>query len=370
MKILIFNWRCTKHPNAGGAEKATFEIAKRWVNWGHEVQLVCGNFEGGAKYDNIDGIKVCRTGGKYSVYPKSAFEYYRNGYSRFDVIVDEINNIPYLTPLFIAKPIVVFIHQIGANMLFEELPYVQAKSWSIIERYLLRLYKNRQIVTSQSTKQDLLQIGLPAQNIHIINYGVNHNLYKPGDIKSPYPHILFFGRLKRFKGVHLIIKAMKKINQQYPKAVLSIVGTGDSDYLQELKQLRTKLNLEDNVVFHELGFRGSAADKVKLLQSAWVSVFPSAREGFGLVVVEANACGTPTIAADVPGLRDTVRDNETGFLVPREVDSLAKSITYVLNDDQLRLKMSTKALAWSKQFDWDITAKDMLDVLQSACKKC
>jgi glycosyltransferase involved in cell wall biosynthesis len=282
------------------------------------------------------------------------------------VIIDEINNIPFLTPLYAKEPVVAFIHQLGANLLFEELPYPQAKSWALMEPLVLRLYKDRQIITSQSTKEDLLKIGLPERNIHVINYGVNHSIYTPGRSKSSFPHVLFLGRLKRFKGVHLLIEAMKQVVIEVPDAKLSIVGKGDAKYVDELKTLKDKLNLNENVVFYELGFSDSLAQKVQLMQEAWVSVFPSAREGFGLVVVEANACGTPTIATDVPGLRDTVKDCDTGILVLRNVDSLAKSITRLLKDDELRGKMSKSAFEWSQQFNWDQTASKMLHVLKIA----
>ena len=366
LRILILNWRCIKHPQAGGAEKATFEIARRWVKWGHEVHLICGNFKGGQKQDEIDGIKVFRIGGKYSVYPKSIIHYYQSYYKKFDVVIEEINNIPFLTPLYVKEPIVLFLHQIGANMLFEELPYVQAKSWAMLEPSMLRMYRNRQIITSQSTKEDLLQMGIPEQNINVINYGVDHEIYTPCRAKSLFPQILFFGRLKKFKGVHFLIEAMKQVLVVVPNARLSIVGKGDEDYMNELKKLTAKLELEKSVVFHELGFSDSTIEKVQLMQEAWVMGFPSAREGFGLVVVEANACGTPTVSTNVPGLRDTVKDYETGILVPRNVESLAKSIILLLTDHELRVKMSKSAFDWSLQFNWDQTAKNMLKVVYEA----
>lgn len=366
LKVLIFNWRDTAHPQAGGAERATHEIARRWVQQGHKVQIICGNFRGGKKTDSIGGIDICRVGGRYSLYPQALFHYYHDRFQgKYDVIIDEINNIPFLTPLYVREPVVAFIHQIGANMLFEELPFIQAKSWAMLEPFLLRLYRDKQVITSESSREDLLRIGIVENNIHVINYGVDHDIYVPGMKKSDFPHVLYFGRLKRFKGVHLLVEAMKQVTAEIPEAKLSVVGTGDAQYLNELKTMTDRLNLNKNITFYELGFGDCLAKKVELMQESWVSVVPSAREGFGLVVVEANACGTPTIAANVPGLRDTVRNYETGILSDRDTDSLAKSIKYLLTHDDVRYDMSKKALDWSRHFDWDRTAEKTMGILKS-----
>jgi glycosyltransferase involved in cell wall biosynthesis len=370
LKILIFNWRCPKHPQAGGAEKATYEIARRWVQQGHKVQLISGGFIGGSKYDNIDGISITRLGGKYSVYVKSIFYYFRRLKGKYDVVIDEINTLPFFTPLYVREPHVAFIHQLAANVLFEELPSAQAKFLSFMEPHILRLYSSTPLITSHCTKDDLVQIGIAECNLHVINYGVDHNIYKPGTKKSSYPHVFYLGRLKKFKGVHLLIKAMAQVVKEIPDAKLSIVGSGDTDYEAELKQLIDDLNLSKNVVFFEFGLGDSLLQKVQIMQEAWVLVFPSAREGFGLVVVEANSCGTPTIATDVPGLRETVSDHDTGFLVSRNVDALAASLKQVLSNDALRARLSERSLEWSMQFDWNKTADNMLKVLESTINSC
>jgi glycosyltransferase involved in cell wall biosynthesis len=365
LKILLFNWRCPKHPQAGGAEKATYEIARRWVRWGHQVQWVSGGFSGGQKYDNIDGVRVTRLGSKYSVYPQAISYYFTALRGKYDVVIDEINTIPFLTPFYVREPHVAFIHQLAANVLYEELPSRQARVLSFLEPHILRLYRNTPIFTSQSTKADLLRLGIAERNLHVINYGVDHDIYQPGKTKSSYPHVFYLGRLKRFKGVHLIIEAMGQVVKEIPEARLSIVGNGDAKYRNDLKQLSVKLNLTNHIFFHEFGLGDSLAQKVQIMQKAWVLVFPSAREGFGLVAVEANACGTPTIATNVPGLRETVRDQDTGILVERNVDALAKSIKQVLGDFELRNRISKRAFEWSLQFNWDRTAEKMLRVLES-----
>ena len=364
LNILLFNWRCPKHPQAGGAEKATYEIARRWVQWGHKVHWISGGFPGGQMFDNIDGIRITRIGGKYSLYPQAILHYIMTLRGKYDVIIDEINTIPFLTPLYMREPHVTFIHQLAANVLFDELPPAQAAVLSFLEPHVLRLYRNTPIFTSQSTKEDLLKFGIAEKNLHVVNYGVDHDVYHLGKSKSPYPHVFYLGRMKRFKGVHLLIEAMAQVVKEIPDAKLSIVGNGDPEYQNLLKQLSTKLNLTKNINFCEFGLGDSLRQKVQIMQEAWVLVFPSSREGFGLVVVEANACGTPTIATDVPGLRETVRNNDTGIIVNRDVDALAKSIKLVLKDKELREKLSKRAFECSMEFSWDTTAEKMLIVLE------
>jgi glycosyltransferase involved in cell wall biosynthesis len=367
LNILIFNWRCPKHPQAGGAEKVTYEVARRWVRWGHGIHLVCGNYPGGMKRDNIDGIEVTRLGGKYSLYPLAALHYLRKLRGKYDVIIDEINTVPFFTPQYVKEPKVAFIHQLAAEILYDELPWVQAKFWQFMEPRVLRLYGNVPVITvSQSTKEDLVKVGLPEENLHVITEGLDHDLYKPGGDKETNPHILYVGRLKRFKGVHFLIEAMRRVVQVLPSSKLSIVGRGEPEYERELKQLTKDLNLEDSVTFH--GYV-SEEEKIRRMQEAHVLVLPSQREGFGLVVIEANACGTPVVATHALGLRDSIIDGETGLLVPYEdVEALANAIIRVLSDEGLREELSRNAIEWAGRFSWEKTAEEFLKVAEGAVK--
>lgn len=363
LNILIFNWRDPKHPQAGGAEKVTYELAKRFTEWGCHVQLLCGNYPNGQKHDNIDGIKITRLGGKYSLYSLAAVYYQRKLRGKYDVIIDEINTVPFFTPLYVKEPKLAFIHQLAAEILFEELPLVQAKFWAFMEPWVLRLYKDTSIITvSESTKEDLIRIGIPPSNIYKITEGLDHGVYVPCGEKSSYPHVLFVGRIKRFKGIHHLIKAMKLIVEKLPNARLSIVGRGDLEYWVELKWLTKALKLENNVVFH--GYV-SEEEKIKLMQHAHALVLPSQREGFGLVVIEANACGTAAIATDVPGLRDAVAKDETGIFVPYgNIRALTAAVERMLTDEELRERLSRNAVKWAKRFSWDRTATEALSVIR------
>jgi len=359
LKIFIFNWRCWLHPSAGGAEVVTREVARRLASQGHEVHLVCANYWGGKRHDRIYDVEITRLGGAITLYPMAAIYYQGKLRGRFDVVVDEINTVPFFTPLYVKEPKVVLIHQLAAEILFEELSWARAKFWSIMEPWALRLYKNQPLLTvSQSTKKDLTNLGIPGRNIRVIHEGLDHNLYRPGRGKSSYPHVIYIGRIKQFKGIHFIVEAMKHVVKILPNAKLSIAGRGDIKYEAKLRELAKNLKLEKNVEFH--GYL-TEERKIRLLQEAHILAMASTREGFGLSVIEANACGTPSVVTDVPGLRDSVIKDETGIIVPYgNTLALGNAIVDLLSNNELRERLSQNAITWAKQFDWDKTTSEVL----------
>jgi len=365
LEILLFNWRDWTHPAAGGAEKATYEICKRLVRYGSRVHMVVGSYPNCEPEIEIDGMTISRVGGKYGVYPRSAMKYYFDLRGRYDAIVDEINTIPFFTPLYAKEPVVAFIHQLAADVLYEQLPWPQATLWACLEPKVIRLYERSLIVTSRSTKQDLVKLGIPEARVRTIDYGVDRRTYRPGK-KADFPSILYVGRIKRFKGIHFLLDAMEGVLRYTPEARLTIIGTGDEDYVRELKRQARSIS-ESKIIFFEYGFDEYLEHKVRALQEAWVLAFPSIREGFGLSVAEANACGTPAVVFDSPGLRETVIHGKTGLIVPqRDVEALSTAIIEIIRNPALRSKLSEEALNWSRNFDWDVSAKTMYDVLNEA----
>jgi glycosyltransferase involved in cell wall biosynthesis len=221
-------------------------------------------------------------------------------------------------------------------------------------------YSNISFITvSPSTKKDLSKLGIPKENIAIIYNGLDHKKYKPGK-KSKFPHIIYLGRLEKSKRVDLLIKGITYILQELPNVKLSIVGTGKNE--NKLRQLVRKLRLDKNVKFY--GYVRESK-KIKLLQNAWILVSPSIREGWGLSVLEANACGTPAIAFNVPGLRDSIKDKKTGILIKNQNEyELAKAMLRIITNKKLRYRLSKNSIKWSKKFNWDFTAEKILSILR------
>jgi glycosyltransferase involved in cell wall biosynthesis len=359
MKILIFNWRDLKNPEGGGAEVFTHENAKRWVKKGHEVTLFSSLFEGGKKREIIDGVNIIRDGNKLTVY-KKAKQQYKNVFSRenFNIVIDEINTRPFFTRRFVKRgeTIVALIHQLAQEFWYYETPLPVAFIGShFLEKYWLRNYRDIPTITvSNSTKEDLMKLGF--QDISVVSEGISFAPLSQMPVKEENPTIIFVGRLKKAKRPDHLVKAFDSIVHQIPRAQLWIVGDG---YLRK--------DLE-NIASERVTFFGyvSEQEKIDLLSRAWVLVNPSVREGWGINIIEANACGTPCIAYDIHGLRDSIVDGKTGRLVKElaDIDALALTILDFLKNVKLREQFSNNALEWSKKFNWDRGAMEFLNALE------
>lgn len=355
LNILWVNHRDPKNPFAGGAEVRIHEIGKRLVQNGHSVKLVCERWPGSKKTEFLDGIEVVRTGNKYSIHFQVPFLVRKfSG----DVVIDDVAHaFPWISQFFTHKSVVGQVHHVHQNALAFELNPVVAKTVAISEK-AIKYYK-AVIVVSESTKQALINLGVQKDRMRVIPNGIDTDFYKPM-AKSPSPTIIWVGRVKRYKRVDHVLLAFSIVEKQLPEAKLIIVGTGD--YLENIKSLAKKLRLK-NVFFS--GFVDEKT-KVMLMASAWVIVSSSVVEGWGMTITEGAACGTPAVAYDVAGLRDSISNNETGLLVSDgNIGALAQNLLRVLQDTQLRVNLCNNALKRTEQFSWDKIAKDFSDFLES-----
>ncbi|TRZ49436.1 MAG: glycosyltransferase family 1 protein [Dehalococcoidia bacterium] len=364
LKILVMNWRDITNPGAGGAEVHIHEVAKRWVKRGHEVTLLCGRYDGSEEDDEIDGVEIIRRGGPYTVYLHAMKEYLWNLRKRsYDIVIDDINGVPFFTPIYVKRPKIAIMHHLVKDIFFKELPLHKAVLGYVAEKTIRLIYRDTPfIAVSESTKEDLMKFGIPKENINVIYNGVDHEVYKPSlHSKSPNPHVVYIGRLKQYKNLAHLLRAMKIVvnTKQLNDVKLTIAGRGD---FEELKKAVAELGISRYV---ELLGEVNDNKKVELFDRAWVYVTTSSREGWGLTVIEANACGTPAVAYNVPGLRDSIIDGETGLLVPYgDLEALAKAVIKVLTDDGMRKKMSINAMKWARRFDWNRTAEEVMKVLE------
>lgn len=356
MKFLVINWRDIKNPEAGGAEIHLHEIFKRIAKDGHQITLVTSKYKGCKKEENIDGIRVIRVGTKFTFFT-SVFFYYIAKLRHYDFgfVVDDISKIPIFSPLYVRKPLIAIIHHIHGKTLFKELPFYIAIFASLCERLIPLIYRKTPIITvSESTKKELILKGLPKNNIEIIYNGINHNLFKPGT-KSEKPLIIYVGRVKRYKQLEDLIKAFKIIKDNGKNIELIIAGKGD--HHKELEELVKKLNIDSNSV--KIYRNITEQQKIDILQKGWIYVTTSIKEGWGLSIIEANACGTPAIAYKTPGLQDSIKNGQTGFLVKYgDIRELANTIERVLSSTELRKKLMHNTTAWAKNFDWNKSSKN------------
>jgi cellulose synthase/poly-beta-1,6-N-acetylglucosamine synthase-like glycosyltransferase/glycosyltransferase involved in cell wall biosynthesis/O-antigen/teichoic acid export membrane protein len=359
LNILIFNWRDKRHVWSGGAEVYLHELAKRWVVMGHSVTLFCGNDGYCPRQETVDGIKIIRRGGFYTVFLWAALYYMLKFRGRFDEIIDSENGIPFFAPLYAKEKVFLLIHHVHQDVFRMKLhPPLSWIGKSLEKHFVPMIYKNTEVITvSPSSKADILEHKLTKKEPNVIYNGVDLEVYKPGR-KSARPSILYLGRLSKQKSLSVLIKSAKKIVRNVPDVQITIAGDGVDR--KRLIKLTKSLHLE-NVI----NFTGKVTEKekVKLYQKAWVFVNPSLMEGWGITTIEANACGTPVVASNVAGLRDAVHNPHSGLLVPYgNVDEFANSISLLIKNGAIRKRMSSEAITWAKKFSWDKSATDTLNL--------
>lgn len=362
-RVLVLNERDLRHPSAGGAEIHVFEVFGRLAQRGYAVTQAASGFPGGARSERVDGIDVERLGPLAVYYPRAAWMCARETRrGTFDVVVECLNKVPFYSPVYSRAPVLALCHHLFGEVAFQQVAWPIAATVWTLERLVPILYRDRPFVAiSESSRRDLVERGLPADSIRVSHCGIHFSGVEVQLEKARPLRVAYVGRLEPYKRVELMLRAMARLADRFPEAEILVIGRGSS-----------RPSLE--ALSHELGlgartrFTGFVSDEERdgLLSGCRVCVCPSEKEGWGLTVIESNGVGTPVVATDAPGLRDSVRHGITGFLVPGDVESFARSIGELLGDDELALGMSREALAWSKRFDWDRAASEMADALEDA----
>jgi glycosyltransferase involved in cell wall biosynthesis len=366
MRILVINHRDIRNPRAGGLEEVVHQTARYWAAWGHQVDLLCAGYDGAAREETIDGIRVLRGPNEYVFNWWAPFKTRALGPRQYNVILEYISKVPCFIPAFVSgAPTAVMIPHLFGKTAFAELNWCMAAYAYGLEQPIPCVYRHCLFwALSKTTAEDLHRRGIPPERTEIIYPGFNEELLKPHPLvaKTPFPSLVYIGRLKRYKRVDLIINATAELRAKFPDIHFFVVGTGDHE--RELRRQAASLGLETAVEF--CGFV-SETRKKELLQMAWAGAQTSTIEGWGLGVIEAGACGTPTVASDSPGLRESVRDGETGILVPHgDVGALTDAISRLLADGGFREKMGAAARDWAKRFSWEEMARRSLQFLERA----
>lgn len=355
--ILILNWRDPSHPQAGGAETYLFEMAKRWAMWGNRVEWLTAGYKGCAPEDDMNGVRIKRVGNAATVYAAVPWTYLRQYRDRFDVVIDAENGIPFFSPLFSMKAKLCLIFHVHKRVFEQQLP--RWISWFFVwleTKVMPYVYRGSRFVTiSNTSKEEMLELGFSREPIEIVHSGVDEACV-PG-IKSQVPLISYVGRLKRYKRIDDLVRAFSQVRAQMPDARLVLAGSGDQEPV--LRALVAELGLNDSVDI--LGYVDDAT-KVRVLQQSWLFVTPSSMEGWGIAAIEANACGTPALAYDVPGLREAIVTGVSGLIVPDGSD-LVRPMLDVLGDAQLRATLEAGAIQRARQFSWTAAAEQFLDII-------
>jgi glycosyltransferase involved in cell wall biosynthesis len=366
MRILAVNWQDRENPLAGGAEIHLHEIFERLAARGHEVTLLCGGWPGCPPRATLDGIDVRRVGTRQT-FALKVFGHWKRELRDvpFDILFEDINKAPLYTPLWgaRARSVACVPHLFGGTA-FRELAWPLAAAVWLSERPLALAYRPVPFqAISEGTADDLVHRGIAREHVKVIYPGVSFDRYTPlPSARAAQPTFAYVGRLKKYKGVDLVIRAFARLSD--PSATLEIAGAGD--YRPALEALARSLDLGGRVRF--LGFI-SEAEKLALLRRAWAVALASPKEGWGLTNVEAEACGTPVVASNSPGIRESVRDGETGFLVRHgDIEALATAFRRLSASRDLVSSMGMRARAFAETFTWtraaDQTEAHLMDAIQ------
>jgi glycosyltransferase involved in cell wall biosynthesis len=366
VRILVLNWQDHENPQAGGAELHLREIFTRLVGRGHSVDLLCSSWGQAPRRVNLDGIDVHRVGNR-TTYPFLVRRYFESHLraNDYDVVIEDLNKVPLYTPMWGVPKLVALVHHLFGATVFREAPAPLAAAVWLSERALGALYRKVPFqAVSVSTADDLVKRGIPRGSIRVIYNGVDSSRLTPNPLeRSDKPLFVYLGRLKKYKRVDVVINAFAELN--VPEATLEIAGTGD--YRASLEGLVNSLGLTDRVQF--LGFVPED-QKVHLLRRAWASTLASPKEGWGISNLEAAACGTPVVAANSPGIRESVVDGETGFLVPPDDPSaMAAAMRGIVESRDLVNVLGVAGRRFAENFTWDRAANDTLSHLQEVIAK-
>lgn len=346
MRVLICNWRDLAHPQAGGAEVYAHEIARCWVAAGHDVTQFSAAVADRPAREERDGVRIVRAGGRHSVYTMARRWYQTQRRDRFDLVLDAVNTRPFGCASWPgAAPVAALVHQVCREIWFSELPWPVAAAgrWGLEPWWLRRLRDVPVFTVSASSAQSLRDYGLA--RVQVVGIG-GPDPARPPVAREQTPTVVFVGRLAANKQPEQALAAFVRLRQRRPDAQLWVIGDGPQR--DRLQARRT-----DGVRFFG---RVSRQVRDELLARAHVAVVTSVREGWGMVVDEAAAAGTPSVGYDRPGLRDSI-PAAGGVLVDPRPEALAAAL-----DERLDTWVSTPAPAgWrGGARPWAEVAADLL----------
>ena len=367
--VLLLCWRDTGHPQGGGSETYLQRIGALLADSGVDVTLRTARYEGAARVDVVDGVRISRAGGPYTVYIRAglAMVASRVGlgplrHTRPDVVVDSQNGLPFLARLAFGRRVVLLVHHCHREQWPVAGRALGRIGWFVESRLSPWLHRRNQYVTvSLPSMRDLADLGVDTRRVAIVRNGLDE---APGDSligrRSVTPRVVVLSRLVPHKQIEDALDAVAVLRTRVPDLHLDVVGGGWwHDRLVEHAQ---RLGIADAVTFHGHVDEGT---KHAVVQRCWVHLLPSRKEGWGLAVVEAAQHGVPTIGyRSSGGLVDSVVDGVTGLLVD-DRDDMVDRLEGLLSDRVLREELGAKAEARSREFSWPQSAAAMQAVLDT-----
>jgi len=358
-RVRLLAWRDLDDPEAGGSELHAHRVASHWAAAGLDVTVRTSAVAGGPTVVRRNGYRAIRRAGRYAVFPDAALRGVLVGPSELDALVEIWNGMPFLSPLWARCTRLVFLHHVHAEMWGMTLPKPFARIGEALERRLAPpLYRSTKVVTlSESSRREIVSmLGLRTRQVEVVPPGIDGR-FTPGAGRSPVPLVLAVGRLVPVKRFPMLVEALAAARASVPELRAVLVGEGHA-----------RPAVEAAIAAHgagdwiELRGRCDEADLVQLYRRAWVLASTSLREGWGMTITEAAACGTPAVATRIAGHADAVEHGTSGLLVDT-VDELTGALVAVLRDRLLRERLRRGALARAADLSWAGTAEQTLQVL-------
>lgn len=364
MKILWLTWKDHKHPGAGGAEVVSRQLTTRLAKDGHDVTLLTCGYAGASRAEDIDGVHIIRVGSNRYLHPiQAAAHYVMRLRNKFDIVIEEVNAAPYFSVLFGKKSKrFLFYHHLEREVWLHEAPapisYLGYYFLEPVSTRLLGTTKVPLITISESTKEEMAQYGFSPERTSIISEGIEIEPASSiaGIEKFKKPTLLSLGAMRAMKRTIDQVKAFEFAKQHIPELQLKIAGDASGPYGESVMDY-----IAHSPYKHDIDYLGrvSKEDKIALMQRSHLIGVTSVKEGWGLIVTEANSQGTPAVGYNVHGLRDSIKHNESGIITEPNPQSLARGIVRALRHRSHYEFMRERAWQWSKQITFDQSYKDL-----------
>jgi glycosyltransferase involved in cell wall biosynthesis len=366
MRILWLSWKDARHPLAGGAEVVADELIKRLAADGHEVTMLSGGWKGAAAEETFDGRRTVRLGNRYSIYYHTWRYYRRHLRGWADVVIDEVNTVPFFAKYYVREPNVVLAHMLCRQIWFYQMPFPLSVGGYLAEPLYLRLLSDRRAITvSESTRRDLVRHGFRPDRISIISEGIQ---MKPlGSLsehtKYAQPTVISLGALRAMKRTLDQVKAFEIAKASIPNLQLRIAGDASGRYGRAVLRYIAASPYAADIKY--LG-RISHQDKTELMQRGHAILVTSVKEGWGLIVTEAASQGTPAVVYNVDGLRDSVRAGQTGLVAQANTPAgLAQQITALFDSPERYASLRRQAWEWSREITFDRSYVELMQTLKA-----
>lgn len=358
-RLHMFAFRDLDDPDAGGSEEHASQVAAHLAAAGREVVLHTARVKGAPQEVERDGFRVVRRGGRLGVFATSVLDELTGRLGRADGLIEIFHGVPFFTPLWSRRPQVGVVHHVHLGTWDVLLPGPLGRIGEAVERHLVpRVYRGRTLLTAAPSALDEIveHYRVDRSDVAVAPHGIDPR-FAPGGVRHPRPLVVAVARLMPQKGISDLLAVLARVAPQVPG--LEAVVVGDGPHRARFEAEAAGLGLDGVVSF---AGRAGDAELLEWYRRAWVVVSASHREGFGLTLIEAAACGTPVVARRIPGHVDALAHDRSGLLADG-VDGLAAAVVGVLSDPALRDRLSRGALEHAQSFRWDRSTAALLAAL-------